>query len=128
MREELRMAAVDTIAANTAFAKVARVGLGNVELADVRAAALMVWYGQEDPTFDAVRGPHLDEAVALVERLSYYNVVPLARKKALKRLVQKLRTVVRPADKGTSFERNFQKYIAELQPLQSRDFEATMRS
>nr|WP_288120020.1 hypothetical protein [Thiomonas sp.] len=122
------MAAVDTVAANTAFAKVARVGLECVELADVRAAALLVWYGQEDPALDAFGGPYRDEAIALVERLSYYNVVPLARKKALKRLVQKLQTVVRPADKGTSFERNFQKYIAELQPLQSRDFEATMRS
>ncbi|OIQ87298.1 hypothetical protein GALL_308590 [mine drainage metagenome] len=121
------MSAVDTAAANAAFAKVASVGLDRVDLSDVRAAALMVWYGREEPALGSAGGPHLDEAVALVERLSYYNVVPVGRKKSLKRLVQKLRAVANPVGKNANFERNFQRYLGYLQPLQSREFEATMR-
>ena len=119
---------VDPVVGREAFAKVARMGMNAADLADVRAAALWVWYGRDLPGRAVLRGPHASEAVSLLERLSYYNVVPLQRKKQLKRLVSALRSEEHRADNADRFEQMFSKFLPELQPMQSRAFETVIRA
>jgi hypothetical protein len=68
---------------NAALTHVAQRGLMCVDFDAVKATALAVWYGTEPPDLTELKGPHFVEVVQLVERLSYYNVVPQSRKRVL---------------------------------------------
>jgi len=106
---------------NAVLTQVAQRGLKCVEFEAVRDAALAVWYGTETPELDSLQGPHSDEAVQLVERLSYYNLVPQPRKKALlgrARQALAVRKEVARAD----FEAAYKTFLPQLQPLQTRHY------
>jgi hypothetical protein len=107
--------------ANAALTKVARQGLSHVDQAVVEAAAMGVWHGEEEPDLEVVFGPHLADAVDLVERLSYYNVVPQERKKKLLKQVRLLRGSSHLVQ-DSNFETTFRRFLPRLQPLQTRHF------
>lgn len=106
---------------NAVLTQVAQRGLRCVEFEAVKDAALAVWYGTETPELSTLQGPHSVEAVQLVERLSYYNVVPQPRKKALlgrARQALAVRQDVARAD----FESAYKAFLPRLQPLQTRHY------
>lgn len=100
---------------------VATQGLSNVEFETVEAVALGVWYAEDTPAFSTLQGAHLGDAVLLVERLAYYNVVPQERKRELLALV---RAVVHPPPQSTRdcFDVAFKRFLPKLQPLQTRHY------
>lgn len=103
--------------------QVAQRGLARMDLAAVKAAALAVWYGTETPNFADLQGPHAADAMQLVERLSYYNLVPQPRKKALLGRVR----VALSAHKDVAradFEATYKTFLPQLQPLQTRHYAA----
>lgn len=106
--------------ANAAFMLVAQHGLSHVGFEAVRQAALVVWHGQDRVTFEGVHGPHLDEALYLLERLSFYNVVPKDRKKSLLSQVRQARATLLETVNVQAFEATYRKYLPDLQPLQTR--------
>ncbi|OIQ80674.1 hypothetical protein GALL_375710 [mine drainage metagenome] len=120
---------LDVVAANKALAKVARRGLRHVDVGSVRTTALAVWYGRGSLDLDHATGPHRGDAVSLVERLSYYNVVPQERKRYLLQEVRRLRADAgmneTPADE---FGRAFLQFLPDLQPLQTRHYAEGMKA
>lgn len=106
---------------NAVLRQVAQHGLKCVEFDVVKDAALAVWYGAETPELESLQGPHYDDAVLLVERLSYYNVVPQSRKNLLlgrARQALAVRSEVARAD----FEAAYKAFLPRLQPLQTRHY------
>ena len=106
---------------NTVLTQVAQRGLRCVEFDAVKDAALAVWYGTETPELDSLQGPHSGESVQLVERLSYYNVVPQTRKKALLVRVRQARDVHKKVERA-DFESAYKTFLPQLQPLQTRHY------
>lgn len=106
---------------NAVLTQVAQRGLKCVEFEAVKDAALAVWYGTETPELSALQGPHAVEAVQLVERLSYYNVVPQPRKKALLGCARQA-LAARKAVSRTDFESAYKSFLPRLQPLQTRHY------
>ena len=109
---------------NDMLSLVAQRGLARVEFEVVRAVALALWYGVETPELAGLQGPHVAEAVQLVERLSYYNVVPQPRKKVLLGKVRKALEFLQSVTR-TDFERAYKAFLPELQPLQTRHYVRT---
>lgn len=103
-----------------AFKRVATLGLRAAGLDTVTLAALGVWHGAL-PNMNEVFGPHEEDAFDLLERLSFYNVVSLDRQRQLLSQVQAHRKSSRLGGSRT-FEEGFNKYLPELQPLQTRHF------
>lgn len=108
-------------AANAALMRVAQQGLSHVDGRVVEAVAMGVWHGEEAPDLELATGPHLDDAMKLVERLSYYNVVPQERKKKLLGQVRRLRHSARGSN-DSQFDSEFRRFLPRLQPLQTRHF------
>ncbi len=94
----------DATAANTSLAKVAQQGLLHVDFDVVRQVAMAVWHGQDRVDLREVQGPYLADALSLLERLSFYNVVPQDRKKALLEQVRQLRTELVPGNASSRDE------------------------
>lgn len=113
--------ATSSLPLDTVLTQVAQRGLRRVEFETVRDAALAVWYGAETPELESLQGPHSDEAVQLVERLSYYNVVSQPRKKVL---LGRARQAL-ASHKGVArvdFEAAYKAFLPRLQPLQTRHY------
>lgn len=103
--------------------QVAQKGLACVDLDAVKAAALAVWYGTETPNLADLQGPHAVDAMQLVERLSYYNLVPQPRKKALLGRVRTALSAHKEVARG-DFESAYKIFLPQLQPLQTRHYAA----
>lgn len=101
--------------------QVAEQGLKCVGFDAVKDAALAVWYGTETPELDALQGPHSVEALRLVERLSYYNVVPQPRKKVLLGRARQALADFKEAGRA-DFELAYKTFLPQLQPLQTRHY------
>lgn len=69
-------------ALNEALRKVAQQGLSRAGFDAVEAVARAVWHSDSLPDFAAVQGSFEDQAVWLLQRLSFYNIVAQPRKKA----------------------------------------------
>jgi hypothetical protein len=117
-------ARVNVTAANAALAKVAQQGLLHVDFDVVQQAALAVWHTHEEVNLESVQGPYLGEAVRLLERLSFYNVVNQDRKKALLSQVRRFEGMAQVTVKAPEFETAYRKFLPRLQPLQTRHFAA----
>lgn len=106
---------------NEALARVASAGMLHADFETVRDVALGVWYGEESPAWGDLKGDHFTEAVQLVARLSYYNVVPQSRKKTI--LVScRLVLSALPPVVADDFERAYKKLLPRLQPFQTRHY------
>lgn len=106
---------------NDSLALVAAQGLSNVEFETVESVALDVWYGADTPDFSALGDAHIGDAVLLVERLAYYNVVPQDRKRVLLALVRAV--VPTPSQCARDkFDMAFKRHLPKLQPLQTRHY------
>lgn len=79
---------------------------------------------------EGATGPHRDDAVSLVERLSYYNVVPQERKRLLLQEVRRLRAASsRPNEAPVDeFSGAFRRFLPDLQPLQTRHYAEDMKA
>lgn len=106
---------------NTVLSQVAQRGLMRVDFDVVKATALAVWYGTETPDLAELKGPHCAEAVQLVERLSYYNVVPQARKKALLSCARRALATHQGVAR-TEFESAYKTFLPRLQRMQTRHY------
>lgn len=104
-----------------ALTKVAQRGMSRVNLDDVKTAALDVWYGSEVRDLTKLSGPHHKDVLFLVERLSFYNVVPKPRKKALMQEVRRAGGRVEDLE-NQALEDRFNDFLPDLQPMQSRHF------
>jgi hypothetical protein len=93
----------------------------HVDLETVEATALTVWYGSVVPDLEKVQGPHKREALFLLERLTYYNVVPQPRKKELLSKVRQAGGRFEDLNNST-LESLFSKFLPSLQPMQTRHF------
>jgi hypothetical protein len=105
----------------TALSKVARVGMSRVDSSTVEATALDVWYGSDVPDLSKVTGPHKKDVLFLVERLTYYNVVPQSRKKALLTQVRQAGGKFEDLD-NAGLESYFNNFLPSLQPMQTRHY------
>lgn len=103
------------------LAQVTQRGLSRIDPEVVRAVALEVWYGTDVPDLSALDGPHVADAVLLVERLSFYNVLGPPRKKALLTRVRAQPLLIQHAAR-VDFESAYKAVLPLLQPLQSRHF------
>lgn len=101
------------------LALVAQQGLSNVAFEVAEAVALGVWYGADTPDFSKLPGAHRGDAVLLVQRLAYYNVVSQERKRVLFALVRAV-TPTPPQAAHDNFESAFKRHLPKLQPLQTR--------
>lgn len=106
---------------NEALARVASAGMLRTDFETVRDVALGVWYGEESPSWGDLKGNHFTEAVQLVARLSYYNVVPQSRKKALLASCRMVLGTLSPV-MVENFEQAYKKLLPRLQPFQTRHF------
>lgn len=106
---------------NAALARVASAGMLHTEFETVRDVALGVWYGEDCPTWSDMKGAYFTEAVLLVERLSYYNVVPQSRKKMLLASCRMVLGTLSPV-MVEDFEQAYKKLLPRLQPFQTRHF------
>lgn len=98
---------------------VAQQGLLNAAFEVAEAVALGVWYGADTPDFSKLPGAYRGDAVLLVERLAYYNVVSQERKRELLTLVRAEAPTPPPAAHD-NFESAFKRHLPKLQPLQTR--------
>lgn len=112
----------DTGEANSALGRVAQMGLASAGLESARAVALAVWHEQGRLDLHGLGGPHLSDALSLVERLSLYNVVPQSRKQELLGQVRRLRAATGAGLGILGFEAAYRKLLPELQPLQTRHY------
>jgi len=81
----------------------------------VSQIALEVW------ELAQVQGPFKADLLFLVERLTYYNIVPVSRKKALLQEIR--RAGGKFEDLGnTELENRFNDFLPDLQPMQTRHF------
>lgn len=105
------------------LAEVASKGLARVAFDAVKDVALEVWYGSSLEAEDLAHldGPHKRDALFLVERLAYYNVVPQPRKKVLLKGVQAAGGNLNTSTNLT-LERAFGVFLPRLQPLQTRHY------
>ena len=110
---------------NEALARVASAGMLHADFETVRHVALGVWYGEESPAWGDLKGNHFTEAVLLVERLSYYNVVPQSRKKTLLASCHLVLGALSPV-MVEDFERAYKKLLPLLQPFQTRHYAGTL--
>ncbi len=105
---------------NTALGRVAQLGLATAGLETACAVALAVWHEQGRLDLQELSGPHLSDALSLVERLSLYNIVPQARKQELLGQVRRLRAATGAGLGILGFEAAYRKLLPELQLLQTR--------
>lgn len=105
---------------DTAFGQVAQHGLSQVGIKVVREAALAVWHGVDSINLQTLSGPCLGEALCLLERLSFYNLVPQDRKRSLLGQVRQSRAGLLETVDVQAFEATYRKYLPDLQPLQTR--------
>ena len=110
-----------TFSGETALSKVARVGMSRVDSSTVEATALDVWYGSGVPDLSKVTGPHKKDVLFLVERLTYYNVVPQSRKKALLTQVRQAGGKFEDLENAW-LEAVFNNFLPSLQPMQTRHY------
>jgi hypothetical protein len=110
-------AVADVGDANAALGRVAQKGLAAAGLEAARAVALAVWHEQGSLTFHELAGPHLSDALSLVERLSLCNVVPQSRKQELLGQVRRLRAATGAGLGVLGFESAYRKLLPDLQPL-----------
>lgn len=106
---------------NEALARVASAGMLHADFETVRDVALGVWYGEESPAWGDLKGNHFTEAVLLVERLSYYNVVPQSRKKTLLPSCRLVLGTLSPV-MAEDFEQGYKRLLPGLQPFQTRHY------
>lgn len=102
-----------------ALAAVAVQGLASAFYEDVECVARAIWHGDLVPRLDGLQGPHAAEAALLVERLSFYNLVPQARKQVLRACLGRLLEPV-SAPGRAAVEQAYKRFLPRLQPLQSR--------
>ena len=112
---------VNSKATGDALDQVAKDGLLRVNFDVVKTVALYVWYGSEVCDLSRVQGPYQKDALFLVERLAYYNLVPQPRKKALLEQVRRAGGSFGDLD-NEELEGRFNDFLPDLQPLQSRHF------
>ena len=107
-----------------ALAEVAHGGLAHahahVDL--IKLIAIDIWYGTEVRDLSLLRGPHYKEMLFLVERLTYYNVVPQKRKRALLVTVRQVGGTFLDLQ-NSELEAIFNGFLPELQPMQTRHFQ-----
>ena len=110
------------------LSQVARHGLACADESLVESVALAVWYGMDVPEVSDLQGSHSDEALRLVERLTYYSVASQSRKKQLLAAVRAFRAQqqMELTEEDQSFNREFLRFLPRLQPLQTRHFAETM--
>lgn len=108
-----------------AFLRVASSGVRAADMSTVELAAMGVWHGAA-PDMSEVSGPYLEDAFDLLERLSFYSIVPVARKRDLLGQVKAHRKTQRLGG-SAAFEEAFHEYLPCLQPLQTRHFVAELR-
>ena len=106
--------------ANAALARVAQQGLSTAGFDAARAVALAVWHQQGSVDLHELAGPHLSDALSLVERLSLYNEVPQSRKQELLGQVRRLRAATGAGLGVLGFEAAYRKLLPDLQALQTR--------
>lgn len=114
----------DTGDANSALGRVAQLGLAIAGFDAARVVALAIWHEQGRLDLHDLGGPHLSDALSLVERLSLYNLVPQSRKQELLGQVRRLRAATGAGLGMLGFEAAYRKLLPELQPLQSRHYSA----
>jgi hypothetical protein len=114
----------DTGEANTALGRVAQQGLATAGPEAARAVALAVWREQGGLDLGGLAGPHLSDALSLVERLSLYAGVPQSRKQELLGQVRRLRAATGAGLGVLGFEAAYRKLLPELQLLQTRHYGA----
>ena len=110
-----------TYSGETALSKVARLGMPRVDSSTVEAIALDIWYGSSIPDFSKVVGPHKKDVLFLVERLTYYNVVPQSRKKALLAQVRQAGGKFEDLE-NAELESVFNNFLPGLQSMQTRHY------
>ena len=106
---------------DSAIAEVAKIGLAHANFGVVKQIALFVWYGSEVKDFTQFDGPMHADMLFLVERLTYYNVVPQPRKKALLANIRQAGGTFANMQ-NSQLENSFNRFLPELQPMQSRHF------
>lgn len=114
---------VDEGEAGVALSAVAQQGLSQVSADVVHRAALAIWYGQGTVDLASVQGaPHAGDALSLVERLSFYNLVERGRKRELLRQVGQAREKWATPCDMQAFEAAYRRFLPGLQPMQTRHF------
>ena len=111
-----------TANANRGLVRVAKVGLAVAGEAAAEKVALGVWHGDEPPSLVGAEGPHRADAVYLLGRLAYYNIVPQERKRMLLGQVRLARQAEGQSTDTTPLELIFRSYLPRLQPLQTRHY------
>jgi hypothetical protein len=124
VRSDTPAAHSDIREASDALGRVAQLGLATAGLEAARAVALAVWHEQGGLDLGGLAGPHLSDALSLVERLSLYNIVPQSRKQELLSQVRRLRAATGAGLGVLGFEAAYRKLLPELQPLQTRHYGA----
>jgi hypothetical protein len=107
-----------------ALSEVALRGMSHVNLDVVKTAALDVWFGSQVRDLTKLKGPHQKDVLFLVERLTYYNVVPQSRKKALLEKVRQAGGRFEDLNNPV-LEDVFNDFLPDLQPMQTRHFRQT---
>jgi hypothetical protein len=115
---------VTETSAQAALSEVARRGMSRVNLDVMKAAAVDVWYGSEVRDLSKLEGPYQKDVLFLVERLTYYNVVPQSRKKALLQTVRQAGGRFEDLNNPV-LEGRFNDFLPDLQPMQTRHYRQT---
>jgi len=122
----MRSEVTDTTA-QAALSEVAQKGMTQVKLDVMKAVALDVWYGSEVRDLSKLEGPYRKDVLFLVERLTYYNVVPQSRKKALLQTVRQAGGRFEDLNNPV-LEGRFNDFLPDLQPMQTRHYRQTAAS
>ena len=105
-----------------ALTEVARSGLAQAPVDLIKLIAIDIWYGTHVRDLSLLRGSHHKEMLFLVERLTYYNVVPQERKRALLASVRLAGGTFWDLQNPV-LEAIFNGFLPELQPMQTRHFQ-----
>lgn len=110
---------------NSALAKVALFGLAHTPIDLIKLIAIDIWYGTDVRDLSLLRGPQYKDMLFLVERLTYYNVVPQERKRALLAIVRLAGGTFWDLQNPV-LEAIFNSFLPELQPMQTRHFQESL--